>query len=730
MEIAVLPPNTAAAIPPRTDTGWRTFYWVTLVLAALSRLVWLDGRPPHFDEGVNGWFTDQMRHLGCYQYDPTNYHGPLHFYVLFFFKSLLGRNVWALRLPTAIIGVLTVEWCFRFERFFGRRASAWMAVAMLVSPSALYFQRDAIHEAWLLFFLVLGFWGVCGLCQEGTREYLWAAGLALAGAVLTKETWIIHVGCLFIAGACVFLAELLQPSRRPLLRPEDEPPPLPADDARRPGWFTLPETSLRSGFLSETIVPQRWTTRDAWLVAGVVFVLIVFFYSGNFLLFDPDSYGKNAHANGLTWFTNIFAAYTPWGKKADEGEGHQKPFMYWCQLIARDEPWTLAGLLVAVAYTVPALPGAWRRVRTGAVAFAALCAAVLVAAHAWDHPLTGTTAHPTVLRADAGLWWSLGGLVALAGVACVLLPPPGAGRLRIYGALAGAACVGALFLPWVYPAPGLFTAAFVGVGGGVAALSLPAPPDWRVRLLAIYGVGALLAYSIIRYKTPWCMISLTWPFFLTGGVALADLAERFAVAGREAAMGVGAALSVLSGAFAADLNYHRPTDDSLDFVYVQSFNDVWTVSNFLLDEARANPTFYQQPGVILCDSTYPLPWLLGDFENIGYYTNDRHPADPDGYHVVFLLVTERRVEEAEARLDDTYYKQAVRLRPALDELQLYLRASRFKHLMPADRTPEFTPVPTAPAAPADEPAMTPGEGSPATGAPSLSSSPDDTPEVQ
>ena len=112
MELAVLPPPAAAdlTVPPWTDSGWRAVRWTVLALAVVSRLWWLDGRPPHFDEGVNGWFTDQMRHLGGYQYDPTNYHGPLHFYVLFLFKSLLGRNVWALRLPTAFVVVLTVEW--------------------------------------------------------------------------------------------------------------------------------------------------------------------------------------------------------------------------------------------------------------------------------------------------------------------------------------------------------------------------------------------------------------------------------------------------------------------------------------------------------------------------------------------------------------------------------------------------------------------------------------------
>ncbi len=710
MDSAALPRSSA-------DTPWLVLRWSVVVLAAFSRLWWLDGRPPHFDEGVNGWFTDQMRHLYCYQYDPGNYHGPLHFYVLFLFKALLGRNLWALRLPTALVGVVTVEWCFRFERFLGRRTSAWAAVAMLASPAVTYFQRDAIHEAWLLFFLVLGFWGICGLCQEGGKKHLWATGLALAGMILTKETWIIHLGCLAIACACVYVAELLQPSRRTFLRAEEAlphapPPPGENPDAPRSGWITLPEDTGLLAQLRIALPPQRWNGLDFLAVAATVAALVVFFYSGNFLLFNPHNYSlvKPDHPTSLTWLKSIFAAYTPWGHKADDGEGHAKPFLYWCQLVLRNEPWALGGLFAAVAYTLPALPRAWRQERCGAVAVAALCVAGIIAAHAWDHLFTGTAEHPSAMREGAAWWLTAGGLIAVLGVACAALPPPGEWLVRLYGALAVAACVGVLFLPWVYPEPIWFGVAFVGLAAGTVALSLPAPADWRVRLLAIYGIGALLAYSIIRYKTPWCIISLLWPFFFTGGVLLAELAAGGWAAGRETAMCLGAAMAVLAADFTVDLNFRRPTDEffhqrgegSESYVYVQSYNDVWTVTNFLLDEARTDPDFPQKRGMIFCDSTYPLPWLLGDFAHIDYYSGTNAPASPEDYRVDFLLVTNRRVDEIESKLDDVYYKQPIRLRPALEELQLYLRASRFAHLMPADREPEFHPVPEAPAAPVEE----------------------------
>ncbi len=540
--------------------------------------------------------------------------------------------------------------------------------------------------------------------------------MALAGMILTKETWVIHVGCLFLAGICVFLAEILQPCRRTFLRLEpdlphapprldenaaDGPPPVP-----RQSWVTLPESRGLLARGREAFPRQRWSALDLLAVAGTVVALVVFFYSGNFVLFDPANLPHDkagAHPNALTWFANIFNAYTPWGHKADDGEGHSKPFFYWCRLIVRNEPWAVLGVLAALRYAVPAIARDRRQWRGVGLALAVVCAGGIAGYCGWTNtpwPLSSENIKETALAVG---WWSVASLSLVAAVACVALPPPAERFLRFYSLLAIGACLGAFALPAVQTNAWLLGIAVVGAAAGTASLALPAPEDWRVRWLAIYGLGTLVAYSIIHYKTPWCIISLLWPFFFTGGAALSELAAEGWATGREVAMCLGAAASAWSAGFALDLNFRRPTDDSQDYVYVQSFDDVWTVTNYLLDEARADPTFKQQDGVILCDSTYPLPWLLGEFAHIGYYANNNSPASPDGYRVDFLLVTDKRVDEVESKLDADYYKQPIRLRPALEGLQLYLRASRFAHQMPNDREPEFHPVPEAPAVPMPDP---------------------------
>src|ERR1700740_2299725 len=117
-----------------------------LLLAALVRLAYLDIKPPHFDEGINGWFCDQMVKTGFYKYDPTNYHGPLHFYVLLLSQTLFGRSLWALRLPVVLVSIASFWLTLKFEPFVGRTVSRLAALAMAVSPGFVFYGRYSIHE--------------------------------------------------------------------------------------------------------------------------------------------------------------------------------------------------------------------------------------------------------------------------------------------------------------------------------------------------------------------------------------------------------------------------------------------------------------------------------------------------------------------------------------------------------------------------------------------------------
>jgi uncharacterized protein (TIGR03663 family) len=501
-------------------TGWAP--WAILGLAIFLRFFLLAIKPPHFDEGINGWFVDQMVRDGYYRYDPTNYHGPLHFYVLFLFKALFGRNLWALRTPVVLVSVASVWLTMKFEPFVGRNVSRLAALAMAVSPGFVFYGRYSIHEAWLVLFSLLFIFGVLGLRKFGTRNYLWCIGMGAAGMVLTKETYLIHIVCAVLA---------------------------------------FPVLAICNWLIS---VPGKKTARQTWDfvdLAAVIFVsvaAIVFFYSGTFL-----------HWGGVK---GLFQAFAPWFTTGSEGHGHEKPWFYWIKIMAPSLEWGRADFL---GYELPALIG-------------------------------------------------------LAGCAFCLLYK-----------------------------------------------------NVNIRYLAIYGVGVLMVYSIVHYKTPWCIINIAWPFLFVFGAAILLLAENLEKLAKIAA-GIALVFSLGSTIW---LNYFHCTTDTEPYVYVQTYNDIFKFTDPLLALARRDPVAYHLIGTIIRSSSYPLPWVLGDFDATGYYEHNNLPPRVDAD---FLLVEENEIGAVEEKLSGKYYTDTLRIRSYQETSKCYFRASVFRSLFP-NRTPESFP---------------------------------------
>jgi uncharacterized protein (TIGR03663 family) len=541
------------------------------------RFLLLGMKPPHFDEGINGWFVDQLVKNGYYKYDPTNYHGPLHFYVLLLSQTLLGRNLWALRLPVVLVSIASVWLTLKFEPFVGKTVSRIAALAMAVSPGFVFYGRYSIHEVWLLMFTMLHFYGLFGLWKSGTANFLWCAGMGLTGMILSKETYMIHVGCALIAVAVCYASTFFSD----------------VEDGRR--------------------APQTWTFVDLAVVIGTGVALIVVFYSGFFF-----------HWSGVR---DLFKAYEPWFKTGSEGHGHEKSWYYWIALTSHYE------------------------------------------------------------------------LPALAGLLCSIL------ALRFKNLI--------------------------------------------LRYLAIYGVGTFMAYSIVKYKTPWCIISFIWPFLFVFGamvemtpIRFKGITYRWLVLGLVAALGyavfyatttswlptwdhtwpyflvggaglllivmisrettklLGALLLVWSLGHCIWLNYFRCSTETEPYVYVQTYNDVWKFTDPIVELAHRQPEAYQLVGHIIRPSPYPLPWILGDFGRVGYYEKDNAP---DKLDADFLLVMQDKVKSVESKLHDSYYTVPVTIRPYQDPSKAYFSAKIFKSFFPG-QLPDFTgpiplPSPAAGAAP-------------------------------
>jgi hypothetical protein len=218
-------------------------------------------------------------------------------------------------------------------------------------------------------------------------------------------------------------------------------------------------------------------------------------------------------------------------------------------------------------------------------------------------------------------------------------------------------------------------------GGLVLCLFCQQFKNLSLRYLAIYGVGTLIAYSIVPYKTPWCIISFIWPFLFMFGAAILLIPLRY----RFATYAASAILLCASLGSTIWLNYFRCTTDTEPYVYVQTYNDIFKLTEPLLKLAKRNPIYYQLTGHMIRTSAYPLPWILGDFPHIGYY---EHGNSPENLDADFLLVQEDRIKEVEPKLRNAYYTEPLRIRAYQDTSKLYLSAKIFKEFFPG-RSPDF-----------------------------------------
>jgi uncharacterized protein (TIGR03663 family) len=571
--------------------------WLIIALAAFLRFFLLGIKPPHFDEGINGWFVDQVMKNGFYRYDPTNYHGPLHFYVLLLFQSLFGRNVWALRLPIVLVSIGCVWLALKFEPLVGSKVSRIAALAMAVSPGFVFYGRYAIHEVWLQFFSMMFILGLLGLWRRGTLTYLWYAGAGLTGMILTKETYAIHVACALLAIPTLAVSYAL--NRGPDAKP--------AKQTR--SWIDLLKNEWDK--VKEAIKPAKrsWSYIDLAMVLIVGAAAVIFFYSGTFF--------------NWSGVKGLYLAFKAWTETGAAGHGHEKTWDYWLKLMG---------------------------------------------------PSWGT-------ETDKGCYE----LPMLAGlILCVFCQ-----RFK----------------------------------------------NLSLRFLAIYGVGSLVAYSYVKYKTPWCIVSFGWPFLFIFGAAV--VLTPFKFSWKEAwvlialsvlvilasalwqhtdpllvaLMIITAPIVILAGLVVLSvllnhpravhvaiivllsislgrsvwLNYFRCSSPDERYAYVQTYNDMFKLTKPLLTMAKRDPSNYHLIGHLIRSSVYPLPWVLGDFDRVGYYEGGNMPPNLDGD---FLLVQEDKIKDVESKLKGTYYTEMMTLRNYQEPSKIFFSANVFKDLFPG-RKPEF-----------------------------------------
>ncbi len=280
---------------PSAWIRWAAFLLIAL-LGLVLRLPKLDVRPMHTDEAVNAYIVGQLLAGEPFAYDPQDRHGPALAALALPLTRIQGAKVLSelteseLRRATVLAGTVTILLFGAAVEMFGSAPCLVAAILFACGPLSVYYDRYFIHESLFVvatFGLILTSWRAC---QTRSVSQAVLAGACAAMMLACKETSLLHFVAL-VAAAIAF-------------------------------WLC----NVRGKTLG-----RLWQLKSA-LAATATFLLLT---AVLFTWFGSNLKGVAALLHAVP---NIYARAG--------GEGHQKPFWYYGQLLTGG--WS-GGLIFALA---------------------------------------------------------------------------------------------------------------------------------------------------------------------------------------------------------------------------------------------------------------------------------------------------------------------------------------------------------------------------------------------
>jgi uncharacterized protein (TIGR03663 family) len=191
-------------------------------------------------------------------------------------------------------------------------------------------------------------------------------------------------------------------------------------------------------------------------------------------------------------------------------------------------------------------------------------------------------------------------------------------------------------LLWFHPAKGLFwtealilVMAVVGCVAGFSRRRLAGANASLVRFLALYSFILSAFYSLLPYKTPWCLLGFWHGIILLAGVGVAVVITPMRSLVQKSCLGLiflAGSAHLAAQAWAASATY--ASDPRNPYVYAQTSPDILKLVSKIEQLAAVTPEGSRMLiKVIALEQDYwPLPWYFRRFHQVGWW--DQLPQDP------------------------------------------------------------------------------------------------------
>jgi uncharacterized protein (TIGR03663 family) len=306
--------------------------WLSIIFVALLglavRLPQLGVRPMHTDEAVNGYIVGQLMAGEAFNYDPQDRHGPALSALALPLARMQGARTFSdlteseLRLAPVLAGTITILLFGAAVEMFGFLPCLIAALLFAFGPLPVYYDRYFIHESLFCaatFGLIVSAWRASRTQSISSAV---VAGSCAAVMLASKETAVLHF---FALGAALI-----------------------AFTARN-----------RTG----EAFGVRFRTRTFLIGTGTFLALSILLYTW---------FGRNWRALPALLYA------TPHLVSRAAGQGHEKPFWYFAQLMSRG--WS-GGILIALA--VIGVAAAMRKREPAAYRYLALYSVLIAAIYSF-----------------------------------------------------------------------------------------------------------------------------------------------------------------------------------------------------------------------------------------------------------------------------------------------------------------------------------------------------------
>jgi hypothetical protein len=224
--------------------------------------------------------------------------------------------------------------------------------------------------------------------------------------------------------------------------------------------------------------------------------------------------------------------------------------------------------------------------------------------------------------------------------------------------------------------------------GIIAAARRPSTGFWP-RYVGLYAVITCLAFSSVRYKTPWNLLPFYFGFVLLagyGGAALIHGARSRVLRGFVIVVLVLACWQLGMQNWRASFRY--PADPRNPYVYAQTSPDFLRLVQRVTDVSA----YHQDRAGMLVKviagpyEQWPLPWYLRRMARIGYWPRAAEAGRLDGIPVI--VASQDNTSALDAALGDRYVSEFYGLRPDVI-LSVYIERELWERFLASRRSPQY-----------------------------------------